>query len=79
MKYWNHSLIASVFACMAVVMSMGCQEQGPTPTERRQNAALRDPFHYSPYSEPQDDISGGELDDFDSKAMKKDVDNVLNP
>jgi len=43
----------------------------------RQQAALKDPFDYSPNM--NQDISGGDIGHMDRKAMRKDIDDVLNP
>ena len=53
------------------------------PTTRPSNRdahqeALNDPFGYSPDMGPAD-ISGGKINEFDRKAMRKDIDHVLNP
>jgi len=67
--------------CIAVI---GCSDNAKKPTSRpstirdRQNAAMDDPFGYSPYSE-KNDISGGDIDEWDKDGMKKDLDNVFNP
>ena len=50
----------------------------PSSVSDRQDAALRDPFGYSP-NVGKADISGGSVDHYDRNAMKKDVDHVLNP
>lgn len=61
-----------------------CTTNSATPTTRpasaydRQQAALKDPFGYSPNNE-KTDISGGGIRNFDKEAFKKDVDHVLNP
>lgn len=46
--------------------------------DEKQEAALRDPFSYSPYDEKHD-ISGGEIGDLDKDALKRDLDHVFNP
>ena len=60
----------------------GCQHNEPTSRPagayERQEAALNDPFGYSPHMD-KPDISGGDLKTLDKKAMKKDIDHVLNP
>ncbi len=50
----------------------------PSSVRERQDAALRDPFNYSP-DIGQSDISGGGLTEFDKDGFKKDVDRVFNP
>jgi hypothetical protein len=52
----------------------------PSTARERQEAALRDPMGYSPNMDsPDTDISGGKLHELDRKAMRKDIDHVLNP
>jgi len=47
---------------------------------QRQEAALRDPFNYSPYqNDRRYDVSGGGIMHFDKEAFKRDVNSVLNP
>ena len=68
---------------IAVFMLAGCSSD-KQPTTRpgsiydRQEAALEDPFGYSPEVD-RSDISGGDIGKFDKKAMRKDIDHVLNP
>lgn len=50
----------------------------PMTADEKQEAALRDPFSYSPYDEKHD-ISGGEIGDLDKDALKRDLDHVFNP
>jgi hypothetical protein len=45
----------------------------------RQEAALQDPFGYSPNMDKREDISGGKIGELDRGAMKRDIDHVLNP
>lgn len=62
----------------------GCSDKTSAPTTRpstvreRQEAALRDPFGYSPYGDSTD-ISGGDIKTFDKDGFRKDLDHVLNP
>ena len=52
----------------------------PSTVSDRQEAALKDPFGYSPNMDKEpNDVSGGDLGNLDRKAMKKDIDHVLNP
>jgi hypothetical protein len=44
----------------------------------RQDAAMRDPFGYSPDVQ-HETVTGGKTGEFDRNAMKKDIDHVLNP
>ena len=68
---------------LAVMFFVGCSSHNP-PTTRptsvsdRQNAALKDPFGYSPDMDKAD-ISGGTIGHYDRDAMKKDIDHALNP
>jgi hypothetical protein len=50
----------------------------PMTVQERQDAALRDPFHYSPYSD-KNDITGGDIDELDKEGLKRDLDHVFNP
>ena len=66
----------------------GCQGSGggasTQPTTRpasaydRQEAAMRDPFGYSP-NPGKADISGGGLSEFDKDGFRKDMKNVFDP
>ena len=67
---------------LVAALSVGCMSD-KQPTTRssardRQDAALDDPFGYSP-DLSKTDISGGKVNEFDRKAMRKDLDHVLNP
>ena len=66
---------------------IGCtQNAAPTtrPTTRplsandRQDAAMRDPFGYSP-NPGRTDVSGGGLTDFDRDGFNRDLKNALDP
>ena len=61
---------------------VGCASRRPTTqpssARDRQDAAMHDPFAYKP-DMSDTDISGGDIGTLDRKAMKKDVNNVLNP
>ena len=65
-----------------MVVLAGCMsDKQPTTrssTRQRQEEALKDPFGYSP-DMGSTDVSGGKINQYDKKAMKKDVDHVLNP
>lgn len=74
-----------VFICVQPWLLAGCASDNdrqpatrPTTVRERQDAALRDPFSYKPGIEDQD-ISGGGIGEFDSDAMKRDIDHVFNP
>ena len=76
--------LISVFVCVHLWFCSGCSSHnGPTtrPSAReRQEQALHDPFGYSPDMSPADtDVSGGKINEYDRKAMRKDIDHVLNP
>ena len=73
-----------MFICVHLWLISGCStNQRPTTRPAspydRQEAALRDPFGYSPEVGKSSDISGGDLGHYDRNAMRKDVDHVLNP
>ena len=67
------------------LLAAGCaSDKGPTTRPSsirdRQDAALQDPFGYSPNMDKDSpDVSGGDLGHLDRDAMKKDIDHVLNP
>jgi len=64
-------------------MLIGCSSDKHASTRpsndayERQQRALKDPMDYSPNMDQ--DISGGGIGQMDRKAMKKDIDDVLNP
>jgi hypothetical protein len=67
------------------ILAAGCASHStrqattrPSNIYQRQDAALADPFGYSPNMD-QPDISGGDLGHYDRAGMKKDIDHVLNP
>ena len=70
------------FVSLLLLAVVGCANSRPTtrPSDarQRQEAALRDPFGYSPDIEKQN-IGGGKVNQYDRDAMRKDVDHVLNP
>ena len=59
--------------------TFSCTENKSTtqPTSWSQQAR-DDPFNYSPHMD-RTDISGGGLMDYDKNAMKRDINDVLNP
>jgi hypothetical protein len=70
-------------SAIAVIAAAGCSSNNsattqPSTVTDRQNAALDDPFGYSPGMKDAD-ISGGKVNEYDRNAMKKDLDHVLNP
>ena len=77
-------LTSATAACTATAALLGgCASDNTGPTTRpatvrdRQDAALRDPFGYKVMQD--EDVSGGKLHEFKGDAMKRDLDNVLNP
>jgi hypothetical protein len=81
------SMIRPIVCCFGLgVIVAGCAQTAPTtqPTTRpstlreRQDAAMRDPFGYSPDA-GNADISGGGLTDFDRQGFNRDFKDVLNP
>jgi hypothetical protein len=66
---------------LAIVLCGCMSDKQPTTRSSvgdRQQQALNDPFGYSP-DMGSPDISGGKINEYDGKAMKKDLDHVLNP
>jgi hypothetical protein len=64
----------------ACVVALGCTFEGdkiPTtrPTTRTSDAALRDPYgKWSQFDPNERDIGGGDLNNYNKDAMKRDVD-----
>ncbi|MGH7176456.1 MAG: hypothetical protein ACREJC_03660 [Tepidisphaeraceae bacterium] len=60
----------------------GCADSGSASqsqsVKQRQAEALRDPFSYGPDDEKRD-LSGGDINQLDKKALRRDVDSVMNP
>jgi hypothetical protein len=76
----KRQLLSLGLAAAACVCASACSENEPPSTmHQRQDAAMRDPWNYTPHGVDQTDISGGGMMDFKSKAFRKDVDSVLNP
>ena len=78
-------VLSSVCICAHLWLIPGCSSD-KHPTTRpasmadRQDAALKDPMGYSPdMHNPDNDISGGKLNELDRGALRKDIDHVLNP
>lgn len=68
---------------LPAVLLIGCASDKkpstrPASVSERSDAALRDPFGYSPEM-GKADISGGKVNEFDKDGMKRDIDHVLNP
>lgn len=55
----------------------GCSSSDDRPDQR--DKALSDPMNYNPAGSDRTDVSGGGFFDFDKKAFKKDVNDVLLP
>jgi hypothetical protein len=79
-------LRAFVPSCLAIILLTGCtyNSNNTTPDaadrQQKQQAALNDPMNYKSDEGTQSyDISGGGINNFDSNAMKRDLDDVLNP
>lgn len=79
----NVRYVATVVLGLALMS--GCADSGndgsngrPLTMQQRQDAALRDPFGVGGNTDKVD-ISGGGLGEYNKKAMKRDVDSVLNP
>ena len=70
------NIIALSVMGFAMLMAIGCTSNESTtlPADR----AMADPMNYKPGFQ-ESDISGGDLTNFDKKAFRRDVDNVLNP
>lgn len=76
----KRQLLTLGMAAAACMWASACTEnEAPSTMRERQDAALRDPWNYSPHEVDRTDISGGGMMDFKSKAFKKDMDSVLNP
>jgi hypothetical protein len=71
----------SGFVILVCVLGCSSDKHGattrPATAYDRQQAALKDPMEYSPNM--NQDISGGDIGHYDRKAMRKDIDDVLNP
>lgn len=76
------AVACSTFLLISIGCITGCSQDGPTTkpaTEyEQQEKAMKDPFNYSPDISGTD-ISGGGIGNFDRAAMRKDLDDVLNP
>jgi hypothetical protein len=71
-------ILSSAFCVLLTSCADNKPTTRPATARERQDAAMNDPFGYSPYTE-KPDISGGDLGHFDKDAFNKDVDHVLNP
>jgi hypothetical protein len=64
---------------LGLALLAGCQDDKPSDIRQRQDAALNDPYNYSPFHDQKPDISGGGFTDFKSSAFKRDYNSVFNP
>ena len=74
-----------ILLAFASVLSAGCADTNKSqPTTRpltvreQHEAALKDPFNYGGDTENVD-VSGGDTNTLDKKALKRDIDSVFNP
>jgi len=70
-------LAARPISIICCTVMLGCADTKTPSASDRQDAALRDPFGYSPNMPNKN--SGGGLTEFDKQGFKHDVDRVLNP
>lgn len=61
---------------LLVAGALSCSDNATPSGPQRQAELLRDPFGYKM---DDNDISGGNISEFDRDAFKKDIGNVLNP
>jgi hypothetical protein len=78
-KRHNFSVLC-LAACFALaIYCAGCDTSDPMENMyNRPSPALADPMHYSPDMENAD-VTGGSIGTYNDKAMKQDVDEVVNP
>jgi hypothetical protein len=73
------------FAPSLLLTIIGCTYQAgpgdPPSMKQKQAQVANDPISYKPDNENTQpyDISGGGINNFDSKGIKKDLDHVLDP
>jgi hypothetical protein len=77
------SMLREIGLVLVVASSLlvigGCTENSANDSmHNRQEAAMRDPYRYSP-DMSQTDISGGGIGNFDQKAFSKDLNDFINP
>ena len=76
----RHLLLSAAVALVFPLLPGCADEPRPSGFRERQNAALADPWNYSPFSDPaKPSVSGGGTTDFNKGAFKRDVDSVFNP
>jgi hypothetical protein len=51
----------------------------PASVSQRQDAAMRDPFGYSPWKDEKSRVSGGGTGEYDKAGMKHDMKSVFDP
>ena len=82
-----NSVRYSAVVAFVSVLAIGCADSNKnsgTPTTRplsvreQHEAALKDPFSYGGETENVD-VSGGDTQTLDKKALKRDIDSVFNP
>jgi hypothetical protein len=76
MQHWIAQLCLTALIGAAGAIGAGCTSD--SSMRQRQDAAMKDPFHYSPDME-RTDVSGGSVGNFNGKAFGKDLDDVINP
>jgi hypothetical protein len=64
-------------AIAAAFCGTACSDNVSPSASERQQEMLRDPFGYK--MDDSNDISGGNINQLDRDALKKDIGNVLNP
>jgi len=80
-RAFSLSPLLGVTMIISAVCLAGCADKPttrPMTARERQDAALKDPFGYSP-DKDNADVSGGDTRHFDKDGFKKDVDHVFNP
>jgi len=72
-------LLLLAAAVVLTTLAIGCVDDDKSPSMRqRQDAAMKDPWNYSPF-EDRTDISGGGVGEFNKDAFRKDVDSAVSP
>lgn len=64
-------------AAAGMALGVACSDNASPSASERQQEMLRDPFGYK--MDDKYDISGGNINQLDRDALKKDIGNVLNP
>ena len=72
------SLLPAACCIMAACTTNSAGTEGGYSTSHPGDELERDPLGYNPKMEDPN-ISGGPINNYDPKAMKKDLDDVLNP